>query len=1210
MVLGLFLYCLTLFAADEREDYAARLVDSPFASKGDDEQALADLVRQLAEAPQHPLTYAALRLARARFDQARDPDAFAEAILALDPSAFDARAAREWLVLSGLMARRGQPLDSPRDFFPSFQREFFVLGPLGPRVHVRPWTTRRSLFEEPELASSHSGIDGEVAWRPLQRRGQTRFVAPNEMLQRDYGTCLLANVFDVTEAGPCIIEVEVRFPSSAVNLGAGFSGAVAGFEAALNGSAPVRVDFVTERPLLWHGRGELVAGTNQLVLGTSLMRIARGQFAVRVLTPEGRPYPGLRERREVADVAAVADSGRLVSLATGPTGLALEPGAGPFEKGVLGGLLVYSRQEIQGIQLLREGVQLQPDSVALRSVLVSTLRAVEYLPRTWSQGRARKLAEEIIAQDPTHFMTQMYLADLYAAEDQEEEALTTMRMLAETYPDNPRPRVGLFQIYSALGMQAAAEQELFTALELAPRDRATLAQVLDHYERRGLDRKAAEVSLQLAAAEGGRANSIAEAALALADIGEVERARELFEQATAGDFAFVWRYVDFLIEQDDDERASELVEAALERAPRSLAGLRRRADLARRAGDSGAELAALRRIHELEPSYQPNFERLQALTQSEPEAAFFAQQLLDATEVIAGYDEGERSDSQVSVLDHGLIYVHPDGSWAQVTQNIYQARDLAACEAMGKLDLPGEVIAVATIKRGSGERHEPVWVGGEYVMPSLEPGDFVEATYRTVRTRPLDDRARLGGWFFASVQRAFERSRYVVSIPNARPERIVTRNLDGIAHSTTTAGERTVHVFDALDQARVLPEPAAPPVEWFLPFVEYGGDEDLAFVFDYLAAEVEWFAQVTPEIAREAQRVAGDLASQKEQARALYRHIDQVLDKREPALGHATRALVAREGNPVFLYLALLRALQIDCDLVWSRASSPSTDPSPEPPFIRTGRWRELPLVVVRPTGAEPAWCDLSIRLLPYGVPTGRAPGAEGIASLRREFVTTPVTPLEDSPSTVRALRFAIRSDGSAQVSDRTGFKGFAGFQLKEQLRNIPEQQRSLAMRQMAARSLPGIQLESAELVGIDSADQPVEIAVDGVIPRFLDEGASGLTCNSPLTPLRLRARFASEGERKLPLFVSAPIVDHVDAVLELPPDLELAEAPETSEFTCPGGTYTLRVEAVDATTWRLERRVLIDGFALSAEEAPGFLDFCAQVDRLEARRLRFVRRD
>jgi len=69
----------------------------------------------------------------------------------------------------------------------------------------------------------------------------------------------------------------------------------------------------------------------------------------------------------------------------------------------------------------------------------------------------------------------------------------------------------------------------------------------------------------------------------------------------------------------------------------------------------------------------------------------------DVEAALAAYDPAGRTDSIVKVLDHAVLRIYPDGAIETLTQDVYHARDLQACETLGELRLPGVVAGSGTM---------------------------------------------------------------------------------------------------------------------------------------------------------------------------------------------------------------------------------------------------------------------------------------------------------------------------------------------------------------------------------------------------------------------------------------------------------------------------------------------------------------------------------
>ena len=135
---------------------------------------------------------------------------------------------------------------------------------------------------------------------------------------------------------------------------------------------------------------------------------------------------------------------------------------------------------------------------------------------------------------------------------------------------------------------------------------------------------------------------------------------------------------------------------------------------------------------------------------------------------------------------------------------------------------------------------------------------------------------------------------------------------------------------------------------------------------------------MTPEIRELAEKVTAKLNGDEARAVALYDHVRSTVKEPNTESGlAATATLLNERGNPAFLYDALLEAAGIDHELGWSRDFSPECDPESDEQFPTPARWARRLLVHVKPRDAAAAWCDMSVRDMPYGKLIGNAPRAE-----------------------------------------------------------------------------------------------------------------------------------------------------------------------------------------------------------------------------------------
>jgi len=331
-------------------------------------------------------------------------------------------------------------------------------------------------------------------------------------------------------------------------------------------------------------------------------------------------------------------------------------------------------------------------------------------------------------------------------------------------------------------------------------------------------------------------------------------------------------------------------------------------------------------------------------------------------------------------------------------------------------------------------------------------------------------------------------------------------------------------VFELRDQDKVELQPGAPPANWILPWVQFGKRRDVADVMRRVLFEnARLAARPTPEIEALAAETCAGLDGDEAKARALLAKVTSIVKQPNPrSAASAVATLLQEEGNPVHLYSALLTAARIEHDLVWSTDVSPECDPDQGLPFPDLARFGKRLLVRVRPKGAAVAWCDLSMRGLPYGELLGNAPRAEALTS--EGVVHLPDLPLEERAGSKVSMQLAVHDDGGADATLRIESTGNAGFAGKDRFKEIPVAQRKAALGQAFARLLPGFELAELELPGLDG-DGPLVLVGKGRVRKLLDANGDGWTLKLPVPALSLGAGLAGgEGERLSSLFAIAGI--------------------------------------------------------------------------------------
>lgn len=1222
-------------AAHDLAGAARLLVDHPAAARGDRDAAARDALALVRDVPGHPLAEAALCLLELQLGDLDDPRALALEALALDPAALRAAglrppAARQLQRLQAQVRVAFEPAGTlGADLFPDHLARLHVLGPLPAAGDPLRLGADLPQFADPGFEREHAGRapgggpGAPLRWQPLSRGPLRPCVMAESVVDASEGWALLVASFDAP-GGPALIEVETSESGGAAFAigtaggeglrgrgGAPFSGQVGdaarAYALALNGGPATVVDprglqagALRQHPVV------LRAGRNRLLLSVPLG--TRTAFALRVLGPDGWPLAGLSEGRPGAALGEPVDAEPPAAVPGSLELLAALDDRDADAQALLGLLLFLDGRPAEGLAHVAAACERAPGRAGLLSLQARCLLRAGYLPDTWRRNRARALAEEALAADPLQLDMAQHLAGQAEAEDRESEAVASLTRLADELPDCSDPLLQLAGIYRKLDMEAQAEGALRRALLRTPSRPAALRGLADQLGRHGQRTQAAELELAALRSGGSGGRALESAASRLAELGRGPEALELLREAVARDDApsLKLALAGQLATLQRDAEADALLAALAALHARWAEPCRLRADLAGRRGDADAERARLLEARAREPSHRPTRERLAALGVPDPAEALFAEHAVDLAAARRDHVDAGTGDSVVKVVDAATVWVWPDGSRETLTQDLWQVRDLRGCEQLGELRLPGDVLRVATWKR-DGREHLPVRVAGAYVMPSLEPGDFVVAVTREVQPAPGGGALRIGAWFFASEEAPFRLSRYVLRLPDALALREESRNLQGVATRDSRPDEGgTVHVYEARDQARVLDEPGAPPRSRWLPWVEWGQDADVeAHVADLVVA-VREPTQVTPEVRQAALRATEGLTGDEQRARALHALVNATLDRR--GRQGAAAALLGREGNGAFLYAALLQAAGVPHELAWSRGVAPAADPEPRPPFAEAGHWSRKLLVLVQPSDGPQALCDLDSATLPYGALVHDAPGAEALAVPSRRTFALPDVPLDERPTFDFELDVALAADGSAQVSAAALPRGGLQWAFKESLRQAPEALLKSWVQGLLASIVPRLDLQSHELAGLRDAEAPLHITGAGRVAAFLDDDGRALSCRLPVPPLELSRQLAGgEGRRRLPYLLGESVTQSTTARIALPAGLAAPDLPAPVELAFRDARYRLAVER-DGAALRVRRSVAIPPLQLQAAEHAEFAAFCARIDEAERGRLRLLR--
>lgn len=1110
----------------------------------------------------------------------------------------------EWLAeLEWRSAASGMPLDLGEDLYPTWMADFWFLGPLGALTDPEPLWSERGAEGDPEvqLKSSYRTDWGEeVTWQAV-RRSPRKATVPGDQQPYHAGGSVYFLSGASLEAGDGFLDLQTGDSVRVL-----WNGQVVFFRKTGGHSSagswfriPVRFD----------------AGINTLLVVTDGNRYI--EFGARLLDDQARAIqaPGATleqllqasvERRDGEEPTASA-RGEVIWDPRSALG-----DSQPERLLAAWRALHRGRPDIAALAEAPEDAAWTTRWMRLRHAALE--QAGTYLPEEVQRQRLIALEEELAAQGGVPIGVEQSRIHRLLREDKPLEAQAAWQALSTRAELTPSLTWTQIWIADALDEHGwLAHQAILDACEAWPEIPEFREALVQAYARRGnavLAREHSITALRLGSRDEAM---VRQAAQGLASVPSDERRAwllatlERWAHLHRSDRSYEWLLQDTLVTLGQRDLAIERAKRLAESRPNALEPWNRLLSLVAGggagAGDGNFDMA-LAQLKRLEPATELvlEYERHEGLP---VEADSFFRAFAPDAEFAWQAADGLEKSSTVEVLDSGMIYLYPDGSRVGRVMTITKAEDRTGTEELHEIPASG-IPLLAQVRKADGSLRQPVMVQGAWAMPSLDPGDAVEMQFET-RTQdawgaPVD----LGIWRFASAQRPFALSRYVVYVPKGLPVEVRTRNFVG-SHVTEPWGNGTVHVLTTERQARVEQEPLMPSDVEVLPVARFAADRTT------LALEQEWraFLQVSQDLPLELERgldawvaeLPGE-ASAEEKAQWLF---DRLHDELVEFDGSANPAEVwfAKRGQPILLFAALLERAKVP--FTWglmTQGQSPELDPNP----VRLFENLELSAgLILRIEGDNTVLWQVPPQR--KGVALGTLPDGTGGAKVmlleedgtREE--TLPRRGLGEPWKNFLHLDLTVQPDGSAQVVGTWSIQTLDGMLLRRQIAQAPAQQRDAFVRQVVARFAPGVDLSDFTVVDRDQRGAPIQVRFEGTRPDFLESTPTGFKADLRLPNAGLSTGLGPS-QRNWPLAARFLLKDRFEVSVTLPEGWSVVGGPQPFVEEREGFLHRLDIAPEPGEPWRLEKTFLVRGMWLAPDEVPRFLERAAELEREEARPL------
>lgn len=1183
------------FAVDTSHLHAQLLVAHPGLFSGDYDQVRRDWMTAIQADRTSPLVaFTAQRLADLEYDctEGLDPAVLGNLIEGIDDA--DASFALKKLYLREM--RRSRFADVRPvfrgDLFDDWFSHWRVLNGWGPLAPAQPL---RVLADPPD-PRPQSVVDPntgqELLWRGLERKVNRTLVSPDNYAHLQAGTSYAALWL---RADVDVAKLELHVSEA--------------FRAWWNGM-PTFEDLhegLTTADRIHRALIRVQPGWNLLLVEYETGADIR--LGGRLLSREGRilPYHEWEDASTSPDLPQIPMPVEAFGLSSyRPDGM------DAFSQMLRAEMSILDQHPEQGLALATPGDMDEATEIAWLHTRYRLLSSAGHLPN--EINRSRMMAMEQDFRDRGVFLIEAQLAEAQRLswEDKPEDALEAIHAILEIVPNNFRARILEAEILQELDTSGTLSKPLLLALhEQFPKadeplsllqdlasdrdDRANAMALARKRMRVEGDEGSALIPLLIEGTEEERAE--AESLIARLMTEEPDHASGVYYRNR------LWR-----TEGHDDALIASLEEKVLEMPGRPQPLVR----LGRALMNQGKVAAALQQFEAalaLDPA-DADLSALVARLSGEASAAdiFFTAFAPDAAAQLAKRNDVVPNNSTAMLLDSGMVYFLPDGSYLYRTDNLDIALDRRGTEILHELPISGEPL-IAQVHDVEGGVLEPHQVDESWVMPSLDPGDVIATSYlRKVRGLP-GHAPNPGNWRFSSLEEDFALSRWVLFIPEGLPGRLVEHDFDGTHEIIDWEGGK-VHIFERHDSAKVEPEVLMPAQNEILPWVVWGDDQPIAWEAEDWRRWFLWQTSIPDDIELELRDYLAGLAlsgTDLERAQAIYAAVDEHVLEFDGG-GDVTDVWTLRRGDPLYFLSALFTLAEIPHEWAAIQAEAPELVDEPNRPFSDGSDYRvpALRLSDMEEGGAV-MWLAPQSRGTAFGSLSAQMLGADAMVLEPEGYRVETLSRdgLEDIWDLDLAIAYVIQPNESANVEGTVRITGAQGAAVREQIAQISPMQRDQAIRQITAQMVKGLDLQDSELPDLETPGAPLTIQFTGSIPGFVQKSGEKYGARLRIPEMGLGDGLGP-AERELPFAFRQTMRMKVHVQLDTGGTWLIDYGPTDTRREEEGFLYDFKV-AKDEHHLSVDRVLMMRGLELAPEAFAGFVADLKAFENQESRAVRLA---
>jgi len=851
-----------------------------------------------------------------------------------------------------------------------------------------------------------------------------------------------------------------------------------------------------------------------------------------------------------------------------------------------------------------------PDSRLFSVLLADHLRAAETgADPAKDLARSRALLEKAVQGDGSRWIAARVSL---ARHDEDANRLTEAWQASESIladaPGDPEALFLQYRIAVRRNWRTEADDRIERARSAAPGRNDLLDASIEWYRRSG----AASRLVPAVEERHRRDPSDAQWAELLADSGQTEAARAAWEQVLAAGPTVPGAWLGLARLEADaghPEAALAVIERGMAMLPREAALYEERAALLAQLGRDAEATEGLAALLDLQPGRLEVRETLRQRGVADPLSPW----LVDAKEVIRTARKPGPGVDAALLGDLATVLIDREAGQTELYQGIHGVYTRAGVEREGELEvLPNAWIEGLRLHKPDG-RVVDVDPGTKrpITLPGLEPGDFIEYTWRRY-TPPsglipgsLDNRAV---FVFQGQDRDFVLSRYVVMHDPALPVQICGQE-EGLTKTDEVRDGLRVRTWTAREVPQLRPEPHVADPSAVIPNVKLGLNASWADVGDLVKSAIAGSLlpdAPLPEMAEEIRRRAGG-KDPEALARALHAVVNERIRPGASPLGLGTAASMsasAGEGNRVTVALALARMVGLEARLLLAR------------PLELRGTSMECPspdlfpyALVEIPLAERTVYLDYTDADYPFDSLPMRLTGSDGLS-----------IPLEpEAPA--RLVEIARRDPGLLQESDAelvleadgrvTGnltltLRGVLSGIVRRVMSEIPPDRKDTAYRSFVGNYFAGAQVISAKVDGLEETEGAVTLTFAFTGGGFARRLPAGFAVPVVAQKLDLLSEYASLPSRQYPLLLDAQEFRRDRVRVRIPEGLRVTGLPSPTERDSGYGRYGLSA-TVDGDRLLLERTVAIPPRRVEVAEYPDLRRFLQEIDDAERAEVELV---